>query len=89
MEIQFSFVTDEKAVDFCNKIITIMINHFHISEKEALGRINRQWENNGDFVGLDIRYHELTEYWAYLIYYGDGTYYWYKDKEKLTPIPFP
>ncbi|MEW8987645.1 MAG: hypothetical protein AB2401_11715 [Bacillus sp. (in: firmicutes)] len=47
-----------------------MMELFGISEKEAIGRINRHWRGETIKGPKDLIYHEDPEYWAKTIYYG-------------------
>ncbi|WP_201009042.1 hypothetical protein [Paenibacillus glycanilyticus] len=90
----FSFKTSKLSEEYCDEIISIMTKEFNISKEEAIGRINDQWEgldwnddiNKDDY---DIRYHELPEDWAYIIYFGHESQWWKKNKEDLIPKPYP
>ena len=85
---RFKFTTDEKSEEFCMLIVGKMVGLFGITEEEAIGRINRDWEGK-EIVGMDIIYHEDEEYWAKSIYYGHDSAWWIKEgKEEIKPRPY-
>ena len=65
----------EEAESFCQTIVACMMQLFHITETEAIGRISRQWKGQ-HFKTDDIRFHETEEFWANDIYYGAESYWW-------------
>lgn len=84
----FTFETDKKSDAFCRAIMRVMVTEFGITEQEAAGRINRQW-NGMQLVGRDhVIYHEDEEYWAHAIYYGKNSRWW-TNPPGLKPQPFP
>ena len=85
---KFTFHTDEKFEKLCNAIALRMVELFGISEQEAIGRINRQWSHI-IYTGPDsVLYHETADYYAKLIYYPAGTFWW-KGEKGLNPKPYP
>ncbi len=85
---KFLFETDQQSEEFCLRIAQEMMMLFGITELEAIGRINRQWQGQ-KIVGPDLMiYHEDEEFWAKTIYYGPGVYWWLGE-EGLDPQPFP
>ena len=87
MKINFNFKTDEQSYEFCLMILNKMIELFKISREEALGRMNRTW-NELEFIDADIIYHEDEEYWANNIYYGKDSLWW-TNPANLKPLPYP
>ena len=86
--IPFSFKTDRYSLPFCQRIVEIMTTKFGISEEEAIGRVNREW-NGRHFVGkTHLYYHENEDYWAHNIYYGRVARWWMNPPD-LEPVPFP
>jgi hypothetical protein len=83
----FTFTTDEKSEAFCRAIVDLMMSLFGISEEEAVGRVNRQW-NRMTLTGQHVIYHEDEDYWAHTIYYGRNSQWW-ENRPGLTPVPFP
>jgi hypothetical protein len=87
MSRRYEFAVDGEARAFCDEIIDDMIRKFGIAESEALGRVNRQWKNNG-FKDGDVRYHETAEFWASNIYFGADSQWW-NSPQGLSPLSFP
>jgi len=86
---KFTIVTDEQSRKYLLRIAEEMVNFFGITEEEAIGRINRYWDNQ-EIMGDDLIYHELPSYWAKTIYSGNDLW-WLKEKqgEPIKPIPYP
>lgn len=80
----WTFPVSAKAQVFCEDIAEEMQNHFGISEKEAVDRINSFWSRNDLTDDLDIVYHESTEFWAYEMY-SDNQRWWTISKEEIIP----
>ncbi|MGE0131418.1 MAG: hypothetical protein AB7U82_25330 [Blastocatellales bacterium] len=85
---KFSFETDRQAEEFCTEIAKMMVKLFGITEIEAVGRINRQWQGQKIVGPNRMIYHEDTEFWAKTIYYGADVHWW-RGEEGLEPQPFP
>jgi hypothetical protein len=93
---EFPCAGDAEALGFCREIAEDMVTTFGITQQEAVARINRQWSDPATdghtpriwIVGLDIVYHELPEYWAKTIYYGND-FYWWAPGATPTPLPPP
>ncbi len=85
---RFSFPTDRQAEMFCWSIVQTMVQFFHISESEAVGRVNRHFQGQAFKGDNDMIYHETEEFWARTIYYEEGCYWWIEGCE-LYPKPFP
>ena len=51
---QYAFAVDEEARAFCDEIVEAMQLRFHITNDEALGRLNRHWRGLA-FVGIDYQ----------------------------------
>ena len=89
---KFSFITDAESESFCLMIAEEMMRIGGITEAEAIGRINRQWQGI-DFIGsTDITYHRNPEHWAKTIFYTDDTLWWLdwwmkNNKPKVKPYP--
>lgn len=65
-----------------------MMSLFHITEEEAVGRINNSFKNQ-QIVGIyDFVYHELPDFWAKTIYYGSDVFWWIEG-QKLQPAKYP
>ena len=87
---KFEFRTTEEAFDFCKEIAECMIKDFGISQEEAIGRINQAWRNSHFDEEWDIRFHELPETMAYMLYYGPDSQWWKrKGDPTLRPLPYP
>lgn len=85
---KFNFKTDQKSNEFCENIISEMMDLFKIADEEALGRINHCWRGI-EFTGEDyVYYHEEEYHWAHEIYYGKDSVWWQKP-EGLKPLPYP
>lgn len=83
----FDFETDEKSAAFCRAVADRMQQLFGISEDEAVGRVNRQWEGMA-LIGDHVIYHETPDYWANTLYYGRGSRWWANPAD-LKPEPYP
>lgn len=84
----FTFRTDDESESFCQTIVNRMIELFGISEDEAIGRVNRQWDRMS-LVGKDLAiYHEDEDYWAHAIYFGKSSRWW-DNPPGLKPRPYP
>jgi hypothetical protein len=83
----FTFKVDSEGQRYCEEIVDDMMSLFSISRQEAVGRVNRHWVGQA-IIGLDIIYHEDTEYWAKTIYYEENTAWW-KPGVALKARPFP
>ena len=88
MSHSYSFKVNKRSKIFCDKLVSRMISLFGISESEAVGRINHQWDGNNFLADKDLRYHETIEFWANTIYYGADSYWWLNPSD-LKPKPFP
>ncbi len=84
MSIELTFLVNSKAQWYCEAIVKEMQNHFGISEKEAVDRINDFWSHNDLTDDMDIMYHESPEFWAYQMY-SDDQYWWRISKEEIIP----
>jgi len=85
---EFQFATpDAESMEFCGEVVQSMLQLHGISQREAVGRINRRWKGV-DFEEGDLRYHEPPEFWAEDIYYGHDSLWWNRP-EGLKPLPFP
>jgi hypothetical protein len=82
----FTFTTDEQSESFCRAIVDGMIELFGITEDEAIGRVNRQW-NGMVLIGDELAiYHEDEDYWASAIYFGKNSRWW-NNPPDLKPRP--
>lgn len=89
--IEFDFVTDDEAKDYCIEVVEQMMKLFNISQQEAVGRVNRAFVGEklvGSCEDLWWLYHEIPEDEARFIYYEPGTYWWVEGSP-LIPKPFP
>jgi hypothetical protein len=59
----FEFRTDERSAAFCERVTKAMRLLFDIDEAEGRDLLNATWRGF-DFIGDDLRYHELELYWA-------------------------
>ena len=84
----YSFKVNEESKIFCDEIMSEMMRLFGISKSEAIGRINRQWDQLDFLDENDLRYHEGAEFWANDMYYGADSYWW-NEPPNLKPKPFP
>lgn len=85
---QYTFTTDYKSKEFFDKVAELMIVLFEISHDEAVGRMNRLW-NDQVFTGPDnLIYHEDVDFWAYNVFYG-GDSSWWMNPPDLKPLPYP
>ena len=85
---RFAFLTDGKSAAFCDEIVAKMVELFRISENEAVGRLNREFQDM-EFVGEEhVFYHEDDEYWANRVYWGHGSKWWL-NPPGLQPVPYP
>ena len=65
----FSFITDNKAEQYCRDIIDLLVSSYSLSPRKALRCLNCGWRGM-DFVGMDLRYHKGgPEDWAKHIYH--------------------
>lgn len=80
----WTFPVSAKAQSYCEDIAEEMQNHFGISEKEAVDRINDFWSRNDLTDDRDIMYHESPEFWAYHMY-SDNQRWWTISKEEIIP----
>jgi hypothetical protein len=89
---EFTFMTDVESAAFCRQIVQHMIRLFHISEEEALGRVNRHFKGQS-IVGSDrMIYHQDEEYWAKAVYYTNDAMWWSEHwlaEHELKPKPYP
>lgn len=84
----FAFRVDLDADEFCRSIIREMIDTFHISEDEAIARINDRFAGLV-IVGRSVLYHEDEEFWASDIMYGHESQWWNDDNPTPLPAPSP
>lgn len=88
-EVTLTINGDERAKQFCLKIAKEMTRTFGISMSEAVGRINKEWKTQKIF-GDSLVYHRVSEEWAKVIYYENGTYWWVDSwMAEHTPKPKP
>ncbi len=92
----WQFATDGASDTFCREIAAAMVRLFGVGEAEAVGRINRQWRGQDILGDEDIAYHETAEYWAHVMYYGKGSFWWVTGEKRaemglgsLAPTPYP
>jgi len=88
MKRHFSFEVDNLAREYCENIVSRMVELFRVSEDEALGRINRHWAGHTMQGDDDLLYHQTIDDWASDIYYGAGSSWWTKPIG-LKPLPYP
>jgi hypothetical protein len=89
---EFPCAGDAEALSFCRRIAEKMVARFGITAAEAVARVNRHWSGAAGtrprvwIVGRAIAYHDTSEDWAHLIYYGPNSQWW---KPGPTPTPLP
>lgn len=74
---------------YCLAIALEMVQQFHISEDEAIGRISEFWEGNDITDEDDMIYHESPKDWAAIIYSDDEFWWKVEDKTQLKPRKYP
>ena len=84
---KFTFQTDVKGERFCQEIANEMVALFKISIEEAIGRINRQWENVRLVGEHHVIYHETQDFHAKDIYFGHDSKWW-KNEDQAKPQPY-
>ena len=92
---RYLFKTDEKSEAYCDLIAQEMARFSHISESEAIQRINKTWAHVPKIVGdQELIYHEDEKYWARTIYYGKSSCWWLNETNRakngfppLSPLP--
>lgn len=85
---KYLFESSSKVEDYCDRIVSELVNLFNISKEEAIGRVSFKWSKM-DFIDDDsMRFHMLPEEWAYDIYYGANSFWWKKDIKDLLPLPY-
>jgi hypothetical protein len=69
---QFSFRTDVESEQYCREIMDVLMSAYGLSQSEALHLLNKGWKGL-DFLGEDLIYHELPEFWAehFMTYWRD------------------
>lgn len=85
---RFSFTTDSESAAYCEGILERMVKLFKIDDTEAIGRMNKYWDNQIITGEDDPIYHEDEEYWAKTIYYGKESLWWMNPPD-LKPLPYP
>lgn len=88
MNSEFTFKTNRSTEDYCNEIADEMLKLFDISRSEAIGRINRQWQDQ-DMSNDDehMIFHQLPDWWAKEIYYEQQPLWWTVDLPNSKPYP--
>lgn len=95
----FWFGVTPEGERLCRAIVDEMCRLFSISKEEATLRVNRHWGSQDGSRSVDFnnglggdptydgRFREPPEYWAKLIGYGPGVYWWLLDESKLKICP--
>lgn len=84
MSIELTFLVNSKAQWYCEAIVKEMQNHFGISEKEAVDRINDFWSHKDLTDDTSLMYNETPEFWAYEMYSSNRSW-WKISKEEIIP----
>jgi hypothetical protein len=84
-QVDLAFETDPPVDGFFRQVALEMIRRFDIGVDEAVARINQRWRHHRRLLSSDMRFtsiaHELPEYWACDLYFGEDSCWW------LTPRP--
>lgn len=78
-----------EAEEYLDEIVDDMVNRFGIPPAEAVARVNRHWDGKTFDSEDDLIFHEMPEFWADLLYYGDGVPYWDPEADRSTWQPTP
>ncbi len=86
----FKFETTEETLEYCNEIVSCLIEFAGKSQNEAESLVNEYWSDEPIFTDDDFRLHEDPYYWAMCIIHdskiGSNNPNWTRDK-KFWPPP--
>jgi hypothetical protein len=85
---KYKFSTAEQAERYIDNIVDQLVILFKISYQEAVERVNRHWSKSSHMDDDCMIFHMLPDEWAHEVYYGNNSFWWDKDKQDLTPLPF-